>query len=355
MRSFLVTGATGSIGVPLIRKLLTEGADVTILTRPKKHSEETIKRLFGGRVKILFGDTTEVMCGVTQLPDRRFDCMIHAAGLTQYHQDLSAKTHAANEFGTANALALATELDIPKFVFISTCYVAGNQLYLAENDVGKPENAHNPYESSKIKAEALVRLWPGQKLILRLSTIIGDSKTGEIVNAGGYAGFVKSFWALRKGILPYEGNPFMVGINPASTLNLLPRDWTVQMICNAARSELEGTIHLSHPKPVNLGHLFKETFQRRFPLPLTYDKLVADVTALYKDGNWAAIQAAIAASVTYFGPYVTQDTTFEHERAKLIPGYTPPPIVDDEMIRVQIEYMLNNLFAKKPKLVEVAA
>jgi|GEM_PF-4253579 nucleoside-diphosphate-sugar epimerase len=355
MLSALVTGGTGTVGVPLVNWLLKEGVGVTVLARPKKHSAESIKRLFRGNVKILHGDTTEVLCGVTKLPNTVFDCMVHAAGFTQYHQHLTEKTHAINEVGTHNALALATELDIPRFVFISTCYVAGNQPYLGEKDVGMVENAHNPYESSKVRAEAAVRLWPGQKLILRLSTIIGDSKTGEIAKAGGYAGFVKGFWPLQKGILPYKDHPFLAGINPASTLNLLTSDWAVPMIFKAARSQLEGTIHLSHPKPVNLGHLFEETFHRWFPLPVTYDRLIAEKTALYEDAAWKEIQDSISALVEYFGPYVRQDTTFEHERAKLIEGYVPPPVVDDEVIRVQVQYMLNHLFVKKPKLTAVAA
>jgi nucleoside-diphosphate-sugar epimerase len=324
----LVTGVTGAIGIPLIRDLLASNHEVTLLVR-LKHSRDELYKLYGKQAG-------------------RFDAFIHGAGKVQYYAHLQENTYLHNEAGTANAIALATELEIPRFVFLSTCYVAGKSYYFSERDIGDVETANNPYEISKIRAEALVRAYPGEQLILRLSTVIGHSKSGYIVNAGGYAGFVKGFWSYRKKIALYKEHPFWVGINPASTLNLVPSEWVVDLIRKALETSATGTMHISHPHPVNLGFLFRETFDTCLPLPLTYDREKMLEAALYDDSEWREVQKIIDQGIVgYFSSYITRDTTFGHELVKSIPGYMPPPTIDADLIHRQVEYMTHYLFAKK--------
>ena len=357
----LVTGATGAIGIPLIDELLAHGHRVTVLVRSKTNrSLQDVTKLYRGKVGILEGDVSEVNCGVPTAVLRRnigsFDAIIHAAGKVQYHEHKREETYRANVGGAENTIALATDLEIERFVFISTAYVAGKKLYFGEGDIGSVADAHNPYESSKIEAERLVRNFPGEHLILRLSTVIGHSQTGFIVNVGGYAGFVKVFWVMRKRIARYPDNPFWVGLNPASTLNLVTSNWVVEHSRKATESNLTGTFHLSHPTPVGMGWLFRETFRNKkaLDLPLTYEHTVVDHSALFgRDPVWESTQEGIAEIVEYFRPYVTRDTVFGHERVKLIPGYEPPQLIDENVIAAQMDYMLNQLFTKK-KLAAVA-
>jgi nucleoside-diphosphate-sugar epimerase len=354
----LVTGSTGAIGVPLVNSLLSKGHEVVILTRTRpSRSLKEVRKLFSGKVEIIEGDVTLDSCGVVlrNVIARKgtIDLVIHSAGKTQYHERLREDTYIANSEGTRNALTLAVDMDIERFVFISTAYVAGRKVYLGESDLGSLQNVHNPYEESKILAEAHVRDFPGEHLILRLSTVIGDRKTGRIINAGGYAGFVKGFWAKRKRIVEYPNNPFWVGVNPASTLNLITNDWVVDHICRAASSRLEGTVHLTHPVPVGMSWLFHETFVNGLQLPLTYDLNESEKRALFDDRKWKSTQDFIAGIADYFGPYITRDTVFEHQRAKFIPGYQAPEIIDEHVIRAQMDYMTNFLFEKKK--LEVAA
>jgi uncharacterized protein (TIGR01777 family) len=68
-RSFLVTGATGFIGQKLVRALLRDGQQVTVLTRQAKGAAW----MFDGRV--------ECITGMEQLPpSRRIDVVINLAG-----------------------------------------------------------------------------------------------------------------------------------------------------------------------------------------------------------------------------------------------------------------------------------
>lgn len=362
MAHFLVTGATGAIGVPLVRHLMHRGHAVTVLVRPRPGIDKEIEALFRddrgfSDVGILDGDVTKPLCGVSvpQVYIGRFDALIHAAGMTQYHESKREETFAANVGGTQHVADLAKLLKIERLVYISTAYVAGKAAYLGEDEKGNPELSHNPYEHSKIVAEEIVRGYPGRPLILRLGTVIGRADDGFIVNAGGYAAFVKGFWVMRRRILKFQGNPFYVPLNPHTTLNLVTSEWAVEHIAKATLSNLIGTVHLAHPYPVNMGRLFELTFDGVFRLPVTHDRRAFLLAPLWKHKLWRPTQEWVMGHTTYFGPYVTRDTTFAHERAPEIPGYQTMPVITDEVIRAQMSYMVNHLFPKEEERPLVAA
>jgi nucleoside-diphosphate-sugar epimerase len=351
MKRVLVTGATGAIGIPLVKNLIKNNIDVTILVRDRSDLSIYLARLFGRSIHFLIGDTTQPYCGVNQATfrvlARTYDAFMHVAGKTQYHEHLRADTYKANLLGTENALALATELEVPRFLFVSTCYVAGRSAYLGENETGSIESANNPYESSKAEAENAVRKYVNDPVIARLSTVIGEFESGHIVNAGGYAAFVKGLWAGRRGFSSFPNNPFWLPVNPESTLNLVTNEWAVDMIRKTAESKLDGVVHISHPNPVSMG-LLCDVSLKKLGLPITYRRVVAEQTSLWGNPQWRKFQEMITEGIGgYFGPYVTRDTTFAHERIKLVPGYSPPPEITEEVIERQVDYMLNHLFVKK--------
>lgn len=341
----LVTGGTGAIGVPLVRKLLREGWQISLLSRRPALTDG--RDTYGAPTEVVPGEVTRQLCGVTAGHKKKFDVLIHAAGKTQYHPELRDETYQTNVTGTANALELATELGISRFVYISTCYVAGKAAYLGEDEYGRVEDAHNPYEASKIDAEALVRAYAGRSLILRLSTVIGDSGTGEVANAGGYAAFVRAFWIARERLSRYPDNPFWVGLNPESTLNLIPNDWVADHIWKATAAGMSGTLHLSHPQPVKMGWLFEQSVAK-LGYPLSYRRSAVELTALWGNHAWRRTQEAITRQmVGYFGSYVTRDTTFGHDRIRSVPGYVEPLPISKKMIAVQMDFMTRRLFPMK--------
>jgi thioester reductase-like protein len=352
MAHVLMTGGTGAIGVPTVREFLARGSQVTIIARAK-HTPKMLMPLFNGRVQILHGDVTEPGCGLDRVTMNdligRFDSIVHCAGKTQYYDSLHDDTMRANVKGTDNVLELSEHLEIPKFTYISTAYVAGRRPYMCETDSPHVDDTRNPYEKSKAIAEGQVRLYPHDHLIARLSTVIGDSKTGELQDIGGFAGFVRSLYVMRKRFAKYPANPFHVGINPASTLNLAPREWVVDLLIKAVLSETTGVVHLCHTHPVPMGWLFEETFKRYFKYPLTFDKTVADINALYKkDAVWRRTQEGITQNIVgYFRHYVESDTVFDHARVLEIPGYWAPPEITSEVITAQLDYMVSNLFSKE--------
>ncbi len=348
----LMTGATGAIGVPLTRDLLNHGAEISAIARIKPGQQRLFQELFHSRIKIIPGDVTEPFCGVTPILIKKlrgsFDAFLHVAGKVQYHEYLRQDTYRVNKVGTEHALDLANELGIEHVVFMGTCYVAGKRAYLDENEEGEIEEANNPYESSKMEGEKLIRRFANKPLILRLSTVIGNSETGHLVNVGGYAGFVRGLWAIRERLLKYPKNPFWLAINPESTLNLIPNDWVVEHIRKAVFAKLIGTFHLSHTHPVKLSWLFHETIGKWLKIPISYERLKVEETALYSDPVWREAQEFIMNRIIgYFGQYVSRDTTFGHREVQKIPGYKPPPPITEDVIAAQMSYMINSLFQKK--------
>lgn len=362
MTNILVTGVTGAIGLPLLRQLLQSGHRVGALIRAKSVDKlaQSLSIAEMGALDVLHGDVTLQGCGVDwpvlAQYHGKFDIVIHAAGNVQYYEHKRPETYAVNEGGTKNVIDLANSLGIRRFAYVSTAYVAGKRAYLSEFEKGNVEDSYNPYESSKIVAEEIVRAFQGSSIILRLGTVIGHVDTGRIENAGGYAGFVKGFWARRSRLLKYPRNPFLAAVNPSSTLNLVTNEWVVEMIEKAACSDLIGSVHLAHPDPVSMATLFEHTFHRGFELPVIYDRLRFLKTTEWQDPLWRKEQEFVTGVVEYFGPYVTRDTVFGHERVKEVPGYRPPPPVTERVLRAQIEYMIDYLFPNKsPSPVPVAA
>ncbi len=188
-RMCLVTGATGVIGVPLVRDLLDRGHKVRILARSPIKSE-----LFGGPVEVSLGDL------------RDFDAVQRAAEGVDWVFHLAAKLHindpgvesgdeynAINVEGTGNLIEAAS--GATKFVFFSTINVYGPGLPGEIFDETSDPHPLGVYAESKAKAERLVlaaQNAEGQNIgvILRLAAVYGSRMKGN---------YVRLTEALRKG------------------------------------------------------------------------------------------------------------------------------------------------------------
>lgn len=348
----LMTGSTGAIGLPLLAKLLARGDSVTALVHPKPNRK--ISEHDG--LRIVYGDVTDENIFGALRQHAPFDVVYHVAGKVQYHESQRDETFRTNVFGTRNMLRIAEALEVERFVYPSTCYVGGDKLHLSEDETGDIRAAHNPYEASKIEAEELVKNYLGNALIARLSTVVGDAATGKIERIGGFSGFAGSIYNVHKWVSGFSRNPFLVAVNPNSSMNLLPREWSIDLLVNAGYSTLGGTIHISHPNPVPMDWLFEETFHRGLNLPVTFDRTICELTAMRQDRRWQKIQHVLEESVNYFGSYVQRDTLYGHERVRMVPGYTPPPEITSDIIQAQLRYMKDTFFApKSSRLAEVAA
>jgi len=146
---FIVTGATGFLGGVLVRRLLAAGHDVVALGR-QMEALAALSR--DGARAVAFDLATSA-----RLPEpTSADVSVHCAALSSPWGKAS-DFHAANVIATQNALAMAKEAGVTRFVHISTPSV----YFRFSDQVGLKEDAPlpapvNAYAATKRRAEELV-------------------------------------------------------------------------------------------------------------------------------------------------------------------------------------------------------
>ena len=121
--------------------------------------------------------------------NKRFDCIIHCAGLAHV---ISNKSNIDNFFkinvqGTANLIkSLEREQQLPKyFILISSVSVYGNFFgdLISETE---PRKATDPYGKSKIDAEDMLIKWCAENnivlTIFRLPLVVGKNPPGNLAS-----------------------------------------------------------------------------------------------------------------------------------------------------------------------------
>ena len=218
-RAILITGGTGTLGRELVARFVAAGdADVIVLTRGKATTgtPPAVTHLRGdlqqGASLGLSGEQAGWLRAT--LTD-----VVHCAADTTFNRPLS-DARGANVDGTRAILDFARECPrLERMACFSTVYVAGRATgCFAEADLGGDDGFVNSYEQSKAEMEALVREAMADVPIglYRLSTIIGDSRTGAV------SGFNAVHHALR---LLYQGLAPMVPGHASTLVDLIPVDF----------------------------------------------------------------------------------------------------------------------------------
>ena len=221
-RTILVTGGTGTLGAELVARLAGGShASVVALTRdaarPRPGTLPPDVQMVTGDLRCgsAFGldpsDAATLRARVTDI--------VHCAADTTFNRPL-AEARATNVAGTQGVLAFAKECrHLQRMACFSTVYVAGRTTgCFAEQDVGGADGFVNSYEQSKAEMEAVVRdaMRELPIALYRLSTIIGDSRTGEVT------GLNAIHHALR---LLYQGLAPMVPGRETGLVDLIPVDF----------------------------------------------------------------------------------------------------------------------------------
>ena len=147
--NIFITGSTGVVGKPLLKKLASKGHKVYALDRSKNSNEEFEK--IG--VTSIKGDLFD-----ESLKDRLFnldiDAMFHVAGVNQMCAKNPSLMYKTNIEGTKSMLDLGNHLKIKKFVYTSSAVTLGEE----HGTVGSESSEHrgtflSKYEESKYLAE----------------------------------------------------------------------------------------------------------------------------------------------------------------------------------------------------------
>jgi nucleoside-diphosphate-sugar epimerase len=329
-----VTGGTGFVGSNLILELLSDPAtEIYALTRSAGQSakarlqsalrhasrsagyEDALDGSIIERCHAVEGDVLSENCGVRADAFPRPDHFWHAAASLRYEDRYAAEIFRTNVEGTRNALALARSSGVQRhFNYVSTAYVSGCRMGVINEEVSSDQAPNNPYEGSKIQAEALVHQSHDLRpRIFRPSIVIGHSLTRRVSSGfSGLYGFIKRVLRLRQlldriqdGLSTRSG--LRVIADPHALLNLIPVDVVARQMVRISRSRSRATVfHITNPTPPAAAEVSRVIFRE---LELPEPVMVNDVGGM----NW--VEQKVEEGMGFYKSYFRGTRVFDRENS----------------------------------------
>lgn len=378
VKTVLLTGVTGQIGsamAPLLQKM---GYRVLYLIREKK-GETAQARLRNiletyreGMDIAIRGDVTEKCGGLSEeqiaLWIGQVDVIFHGAAAISFEDAEAEKTKLTNLQGTRNMLDLAEELCVTDFHYVSTAYISGSARVFWETDLDVGQSSFNAYEVSKIEAEKMVRDWKGGKYsIHRLSTVLGDSRTGQVMTFHSYYGFFTPFYNLLRtfqkkwetdpdgcrenGVtVSSEGKidlPLYIDCSETAVLNLTTCDWVAQSLVNLLALPSSGqTYHLVNSNPPRVKWVIEVSLAYLGITGVRYDHEAENSSKLIM-----RLQSGVDRAINKYRQYIKHGTDFKSQNLKRDLGdqYVPSPTIDEELLHTMLAYAVSKHFGREGK------
>ena len=337
--AILLTGATGTIGRPLLDALLARGASHVYALA---HVDRLV--VDDPRVHVVTGDVTAgpslgLDAALAQQIQSVTTAVIHAAADTRFDAPLETARR-ANVDGTRNVLAFASGCGkLDRVVALSTTHVAGRRTgKIAEDDLEHDAGFVNCYERSKYEAECELRVAQGGLPIsmCRLSTVAGHSRTGAISRRSALH---------RAALLMYAGLAPMIPGREDSPVDLVALDYAVGAVAWFVTDGFAPgrTWHISAgPDVISAGELLDLTldaFHRYRPAwrtraiarPALVDLATFELFLQTVDQVGDATLRASTAVVSHFAPQLAYPKRFDTTRcdaAMASAGIMRPPARD---------------------------
>ncbi len=218
------TGATGLVGGELLQHFLNSNPDRRVIILARNPAKLTLQDQ-NERLTVVEGDITKPRLGLRFGALRRIRKevteIVHCAAQTRFGIPIE-EARATNTYGTSNVLNVARECKrLEKLAHLSTVYVAGRTAGLIpEAPLGNHNGFVNTYQQSKYEAEQLVLEAMSEipTVIYRLSTIIGEAKTGRVRQYNYFHQLLRLF---ARNVLP------VVPGNLSWQIDLIPTEWSI--------------------------------------------------------------------------------------------------------------------------------
>ncbi|PYZ93456.1 short-chain dehydrogenase [Salipaludibacillus keqinensis] len=269
-----VTGGTGFLGMDLVNRLVEEGHDVYVLVRSQKKADQLFNRLSQKeqeQVHIIEGDLGKEKLGLSVVNMKELtgtiDAVYHSAAYLSFDPNDRDALFEINVQGTKNLLALAEQMQVSKFIHVSTAYTLGDRKEGFEQLYPLDSNFVNAYEESKCHAEHAVMSYQDRfdVHIMRPAIIIGDSETGEADTNFGMYGVMRAVELLKKKMarsrdsLSDKKMKILVGLE--DTTHIVPVDYiTKLLVAGLTRAKKNHVYNLVNPSPPD-NHLIMEAIK----------------------------------------------------------------------------------------------
>lgn len=154
--NYLVTGATGFLGLTVVRMLAARGERVTALVLKGDASAARLP----ADVRVSYGNVADrdSLADFFSSCDEQ-TCVIHCAGMISIRTTPGKRLRAINVTGTANIVALCQAHRAGKLIYVSSVHAipeAKKGAVMAETTAFSPQAVSGPYAKTKAEATALV-------------------------------------------------------------------------------------------------------------------------------------------------------------------------------------------------------
>ena len=266
----LLTGFPGFIGRRLVKHLLDDDGDATVvaLVEPRMlaAAKDASAEIDSARVEVIAGDITDRRLGLTDADYDRLTSEVSRVFHLAAIYDLAVPVELAqrvNVEGTGDVLEFclaATSLE--RLAYVSTAYVAGWRTgVVCQHELVLAPSLKNHYESTKFQAEVWVREAMDRvpTTIVRPAIVVGDSRSGETQKFDGPYYLLRAISQMHR-----AGQPIPQFGRLDATFNVVPVDYVVTAIAAAAAEPeaLHQTLHLVDPDPVTSRQLFELLSER---------------------------------------------------------------------------------------------
>jgi thioester reductase-like protein len=347
----LLTGATGFVGRELLWRLARRSdGRVVCLLRAKDDAEadarlarvldlappEPLTAEQKSRVTAVRGDLTAEDLGLS--PGKRGELaatvsrVIHDAATVDWATPLETARQ-INVDGTRRVVELAKCAQangvLRRFDYISTCHVCGRRRgNIPEESLEGREGFFNHYERSKFEAELLVRASGLPFSTFRLSSVVGDSRTGYSST------FKVMYWPLK---MLSRGMAWAVPADRRGKVDIVPVNYVCDAleILSAAPSERGKTFHLAAGPEYSstIGELLDlgvKTFHVRPPLLVPPALFLRTLRPFLHMVTWGKRREMLRKGRVYV-PYFSFAAAFDTSQTRAVlesRGLRPPPVQD---------------------------
>ena len=270
----LLTGATGFLGSHFLFQRLGHGGGTIALVRAASSSEGHARLLrslavaadgYASRpmpirheIDAEPGDVARPFCGIAAERRRALrsigvDEFWHFAASLAFEEHKRSAIFEQNVGGALNALDLATELGVRRFVYVSTAYTAGRRAgFIPERLHAADSTFNNAYEETKCIAEHEVSRRAHERgidcRILRPAIVVGSSRTFSPAGSEtGLYGFLRAIHGVHRELR--LAGPLRLNGDPTTPLHFVAVDRvTAAMDSLAAQGFPGGPIHHLTPR-----------------------------------------------------------------------------------------------------------